>query len=305
MRGLILLTGGCGFIGSHIYEALSNREEQVVVLDDLSTGKVENLPTDAMLFEGSVCDQALLENIFSRFEIKAVIHQAARINTSVRTEVPAIDVDVSVLGTLNLLQLCVDYSVPQFVFASSVAVYGRALSLPVTEGAPLRPIYSYGIAKLTAEKYVEWYSENHGLKCQILRYSNIYGPRQSIRGEVGVIAIFTNNILNGEELVVFGDGSHLRDYLYVDDAVRGTLVALESKHNGVFNLASGVGTSTIEVVSEFKNYCRSRKVLFRPERDGELGRFYCDTTKIQGKLGWKARVPLCEGIHRTIRHYTA
>jgi UDP-glucose 4-epimerase len=303
MNGVILLTGGCGFIGSHIYDALRIRGESVLVVDDLSTGTLNNLPKDANVLVGSVSDRQFLETIFSDFQITAIVHQAARINTSIKSEVPGVDVDVSVMGTINLLNLAVEHSVSKFVYASSVAVYGRPRKIPASEDDFLSPIYSYGIAKLSAEHYVDWYGKTRGMNTQILRYSNIYGPRQFILGEVGVIAIFTKQFIENKHFIVFGDGQHLRDYLYVEDAVDGTLAAFYSNQNGIFNVASGIGTSTLQVVDEFRKYRSELKVLFEPERDGELGNMFCDTRKINQTLGWQPKWNLSVGIQRTIDSY--
>jgi UDP-glucose 4-epimerase len=300
----ILVTGGCGFIGSHVATRLLQDGRDVVVVDDLSTGTLDNLPEGAAFYCGSVSDRHFLERVFAQKRIGAVIHEAARINTSVKTEEPAIDVRISVQGTINLIETALAAGIRKFLYASSVAVYGRPEALPASEKAPIAPIYSYGIAKMCAEEYVRFYGAEHNLDYHILRYGNVYGPRQPIYGEVGVIAIFTQMVLRGEPLIVYGDGTHQRDFVFVDDAVEATMRLLETPGSETFNVTAGRGVTVNELFETFQRAAGAPLVReSRPERAGEIGRFFSSSDKLAERLGWRPETPLEEGVSRTIAHY--
>lgn len=306
MSKTVLVTGGAGFIGSHVIDRLLGDGHIVVAVDDLSTGNRENLAADAVFREGSVTDEKFVEKVFEEFSFDAVIHEASHINTSVPEENPRLDLSVNVLGTLCLMDAFLGRGnrSGKFIYASSVAVYGSPETLPVTEDGPLRPIYSYGIAKQCAEEYVRYYGAARGLDFHIARYGNIYGPRQPIYGEVGVIAIFTDRILKGEPLTVFGDGEHVRDFMYIDDAVEATVRLLDLAGSDVFNVAAGRGTTVNEVVAAFKAVAEgSLDIISKPERANELGKFYSDITRIRTETGWQPETSLVEGIGRTIEFY--
>lgn len=303
-NGAILVTGGCGFIGSHLVDRLIEQDERVVVVDNLSTGRLANLNSRAEFAQGDIKDDKFLVDVFSRHGIDRVIHQAAKINWGVQTELPLEDVGGSVIGTLNILECCKRFGVRKLVYASSVAVYGRPKKLPVSENDPLLPIYSYGIAKRCSEEYVLFYNERYGVPYVILRYANVYGPRQPVYGEVGVVAIYTEQILKGEPLVIYGDGEHIRDYVYIDDVVEFTQRAIDLDRNGCFNIGRGIGVTTHQV---FETFCRGvgKEInpVHKPEREGELGKLYLDITEADRALGWRPRVGLEEGIARTLQYY--
>lgn len=301
----VLVVGGAGFIGSHIVDRLLSCDSNVIIIDDLSTGKKENVNSKAVFYNTDITDEDTIKAIFKDHKIDYVIHQAAKINLNVMLEDPVKDIKSSVLGTLNLLNLCVSFKVRKFVYASSVAVYGRPKRLPVSENDELIPVYSYGIAKKCAEEYIRYYSDYYGLNYTILRYANVYGPRQPIYGEVGVIAIYTDRVTKGEPLIIYGDGAHLRDYIYVDDVVDVTLNALGDNDREIFNVGCGTGVSVKEV---FENFCSSSgKMLnqkYEPERVGELGFFYCDISKLTKAMQWSPKVSIKEGICRTLSYYS-
>ncbi|HDH00795.1 MAG TPA: NAD-dependent epimerase/dehydratase family protein, partial [Nitrospirae bacterium] len=197
-NSVVLVAGGAGFIGSHIVDKLISHANEVIVIDDLSTGKEKNINPQAKFYNLNISDNDRLQEVFRNHKIDYVIHQVAKINLNVMLEDPATDIKSSVLGTLNLLQCCVDFKIKKIVYASSVAVYGKVKKLPVRETDELAPIYSYGIAKKCSEEYFRYYCENYDINYSILRYANVYGPRQPIYGEVGVIAIYTDKVLKGE-----------------------------------------------------------------------------------------------------------
>ncbi len=297
---IVLVTGGCGFIGSHIVDQLIDDGHEVVVLDDLSTGVMQNLNSQAIFYQGDVCDKKYVEKLFKQHPFSFVIHQASKINTNVLHEDPIHDLDSSVKSTIILAENCIKFGVKKIIFASSVAVYGRPSLLPVTELSLLEPIYSYGIAKKCAESYLKYFSTYYGLRYQILRYANVYGPRQPIYGEVGVLAIYTDRLLKGESLIIFGDGSHKRDYIYVTDVVDFTLKTMLFDQSSIFNVGRGIPVTVNQLFSEFQRYDPSLKsAVIKPERYGEIGDFYCDVKK-SFDFGWEWQVGLPEGIGKTI-----
>lgn len=300
----ILVTGGAGFIGSHVVDRLISCGNEVIVADNLSSGKKENINKRAAFYPADIKNEDGLKRIFENHRIDYVIHQAARINLNVMLEEPLKDAQSSVLGTLNLLKCCLDFGVKKIIYASSVAVYGRAKKLPVAETDELVPIYSYGIAKKCAEEYVRYYSGYYGLNYSILRYANVYGPRQPIYGEVGVIAIYTEHAIKGEPLVIYGDGNHLRDYIYIDDVVDVTLKVLNTGDRETFNIGCGLGISVTTVFDIF-NHCFENKLnhAFKPERTGEIGSFFTNSEKANAFLNWKAAVDIKDGIRRTVDYY--
>lgn len=299
-----LVTGGCGFIGSHLVDRLIADGHQAIVIDNLSTGTREHLHPDAVFYEGSVADEEFVSRVFGEHSFDGVIHEASHINTSVPDESPRRDLSVNVLGTINLLEAAIRNKTGKFVYASSVAVYGSPETIPVSENGPIRPIYSYGIAKQCAEEYVRYYGATRGLDFNIARYGNIFGPRQPIYGEVGVIAIFTEKVLRNESLTVFGDGEHLRDFLYVDDAVEATVRLLKESSRDTYNVARGKATSVNDVIKAFKEAAgQPLTIIPKPERPNELGKFCAEISKIRQAIGWAPRHDVASGIHLTLNYY--
>ncbi len=299
----VLVTGGCGFIGSHIVDSLIEIGYQVVVVDDLSTGLIESLNSSAIFYQGDVADKTFIDKVFSQHNFSCVIHQSVKINTNVLHESPSVDVHCSIKSTIVLLDNCVKYDIKNFIFASSVAVYGRAHLLPATESSPIDPIYSYGIAKHCAENYIQYYAKNYGVKYQILRYCNVYGPRQPIYGEVGVIAIFTERFVNNMPLIVFGSGEHIRDYIYVSDVVDFTLSLINSNKSHIFNVGRGVPVTVNELFDVFQEQnSKAENPVHKPERHGEIGNFYADISYAL-ETGWRCKVTLKEGVSKTISSF--
>jgi UDP-glucose 4-epimerase len=300
---VVLVSGGAGFIGSHVVDHLIDEGHEVIVIDSLLTGTL-NYVSDKAIFEKlDVQNKEELENIFKKKQIDYVIHEAAIINTNILEENPSNDVGVSVLGTINLIQCCVKYKIKKMIFASSVAVYGTPdqAHLPISENDPLKPIYSYGIAKKCAEEYIEYFASSRGLSYGIARYVNIYGPRQPIYGEVGVIAIFSDLIINNNPLTVFGDGEQMRDFLYVEDAAKATVKMMSIDKNIVLNIGSGIGTTVNEVFHDFETAIGKKiERLNKPLRVGEIGKFFCSNQLAKEVLGWTPCVSLIDGLKMTI-----
>ena len=302
-KNTVLVTGGCGFIGSHVVDKLIKDDYVVVVLDDLSTGSMNNLNPDAIFYQGDVSDEYFVNKIFEQHKFDYVIHEATTINTNALHEAPLHDLRSSANSTIILAEHCIKHNVKNFIFASSVAVYGRPESLPADENSPIDPIYSYGIAKYTAESYLKYFYTYYGLNYQILRYANVFGPRQPIYGEVGVIAIYTDRLIKGKELIIFGDGEHQRDYIYVADVVEFTVKSIQFNTPSVYNIGRGVPVTVNEVFTEFQaNDPQHKQAVHKPERYGEIGNFYSNIDCAL-KTEWSPGITLKMGIKETISFF--
>ena len=297
----VIVTGGAGFIGSHVVDLLLDRGDQVAVVDNLSSGKRTNLDSRASLFELDVRSPEL-ETAFRQFRPEAVFHLAAQVSVKLSVDAPVEDAEVNVKGTVNLLEQCRAFGVRRLVYISTGgALYGEPESLPCTEEHPVNPLSPYGISKYAAEKYVELYGRLHGLEYTILRFANIYGPRQDPHGEAGVVAIFSRRMLSGQDVIIFGDGRQERDFVYVEDAARACVTALERGSRQAFNIGTGVGTTVNEVfqgLSEFADY--QLEATYADLRPGDVYRIYLDASKARRELGWEPRVKLDEGLRRTL-----
>src|SRR3989338_845200 len=304
MKKNILVAGGAGFIGSYLVDKLIALGNEVIIVDNLSTGKRENLNSAARFYELDIRDKENLRKVFVKHKIDYVIDEAAIINLNVMLEDVIEDVGVSVLGVINLLKCCVEFKVKKFIYASSVAVYGRPEKLPARETDELAPIYSYGIAKKCAEDYIKYFFEYHGLNYTILRYANVYGPRQTIRGTVGLITIVADRIMKGQPLIVYGQGVETRDYIYVDDAADITLKMLKIGDREIFNVGCGRGITVNEVFDCFSEAAEfPLKRENKPLRGGEIGNFYSDNTKLVNRFKIAPKHSLKEGIQKTLFYY--
>jgi UDP-glucose 4-epimerase len=280
-----VVTGGAGFVGSHVAEALLARGDEVTVIDDLSTGKRENLPPGATLVE---------HDVRQPFELEAdvVFHLAAQADVRVSVADPGFDAEVNVLGTIRVLEAA-RLAGAQVVFASTGgAIYGEC-ERPAREDDERRPLSPYGVSKLAAEEYLAAYNRLHGTRHVALRYGNVYGPRQDPHGEAGVVAIFLERLREGKPLTIFGDGAQTRDYVYVGDVARATLLAVG--HAGVFNVGTGRETSVLELA----RLAGDAEIQHAPERPGELQRSFLDPARAEAELGFRAEVALEEGLRRT------
>lgn len=294
---MMLVTGGAGFIGSHLVERLS-RDHEVAVIDDLSTGRLRNLKgfrDRITLHRMSILDGELKKALR---DVEVIFHHAAQINVRSSVENPGHDLDVNAKGTLNLLESARDLE--KFIYASSGgAVYGEPEYLPVDEEHKVNPLSPYGVSKLAGEKYVECYAHNYGIKTAILRYSNVYGERQDAQGEAGVISIFLDRVSRGLAPVVFGDGEQTRDFVYVGDVVNANLPALERE--GTFNIATGRETSVNELIRIIARITkREIKPVYDAPRRGEVKKICLDITRAKEKLGWAPETTLEKGIGRLI-----
>jgi UDP-glucose 4-epimerase len=297
----ILVTGGAGFIGSNVVDAYIEKRYEVVVVDDLSSGKKENLNKKAKFYKLDICDGAL-EEVFKEERIDIVNHHAAQVDVRKSIADPVFDARINIEGSLNILENCRKYKIQKIIFASSGGViYGECGSLPPNEDSPVSPLSPYGVSKYAVECYLFTYQKIYGLKYTALRYGNVYGPRQDPYGEAGVVAIFSGKMLNNEETNIFGDGEQLRDYVYVGDVVKANILCLESGDNEIFNIGTGTSTSVNRLFSEMKELTGySKEAMYKPPRAGELIRSSLDVEKAAKKLGWKAEVSLKQGLKKTI-----
>jgi UDP-glucose 4-epimerase len=301
-----LVTGGAGFIGSHVVDALVERGDDVTVLDDVSTGRRENLEQalakGAEFVDGDIRDAAAVAELCDRVRPEAIFHLAAQIDVRTSVADPAFDARVNVEGTVNILRAAQASGVRRVINTSSGgAIYGEAQTIPAPEDHPVAPEAPYGLSKFCAEKYCELFTRLHGLSTVSLRYGNVYGPRQDPLGEAGVIAIFCGKVLGGERATIFGDGRQTRDYVYVGDVVAANLRAAESDAGGPFNIGVGVEVSVLDLVEALRPHAADGfDPEHAPERLGEVQRISLDTSRAREELGWEAKVGLEEGLERTL-----
>ncbi|NLV72761.1 MAG: NAD-dependent epimerase/dehydratase family protein [Actinobacteria bacterium] len=302
----ILVTGGAGFIASHVSDRLLSLGQQVSIVDDLSTGRRENLPDAATFYEIDIRDKAL-EEVFEAECPDMVIHHAAHANVTESVRDPQHDADVNIGGSINLFECCVRYSVDRVVYASTGgALYGEACYMPADESHPIDPVSPYGVSKHAVEQYLYAYRQNHGLEYVVLRYPNVYGPRQDPHGEAGVVAIFALQLLTGRQPVIFGDGSKTRDYCYVGDIVDANILALNSPGGAIYNLGRGIEVTDLEVFQTVQEAVGSdEQPLFAAVRPGEVQHIALNASKAENELGWRWKVDLIEGISRAVEFYRA
>jgi UDP-glucose 4-epimerase len=304
MRALV--TGGSGFIGSNLVDALVERGDEVAVLDDLSTGRRANLDgalaAGAQLHELDVRDAAAVADLVARVEPEVVFHLAAQIDVRRSAADPAVDARINVEGTINVLEAARRAGVRRLVNTSTGgAIYGEGRIMPAPEDHPVAPEAPYGQSKFAAEGYCELFTRLHGLSTTSVRYGNVFGPRQDPLGEAGVVAIFCGKLLDGGQPTVFGDGLQTRDYVYVGDVVRANLLAAESTAAGAFNIGTGVETTVLDIVAALAGQAdRPFAAQHAPERPGEVRHIALDCARAREELGWEAEVALAQGLELTL-----
>ena len=300
----ILVTGGAGFIASHVSDSLLALGHHVAIVDNLATGKRENLPAAATFYEVDTRDQAL-HDVFRAETPEVVVHHAAHIEVARSVREPAYDASVNILGSLNLLECCRAYGVRKVIYAGTAgALFGEPSYLPVGEDHPIDPLSPYGVSKHTVEHYLFTYRVNHGIDYVVLRYPNVYGPRQDPHGEAGVVAIFSLQMLAGKQPVIFGDGTKTRDYCNVADIAAANVLALNTPVSGVYNLGRGIEVSDLEVFEAVRIAVGSEVVpAFAPVRPGEVQRIALDASKAERELGWSWKVDFIEGVSGAVEFY--
>jgi UDP-glucose 4-epimerase len=302
----VLVTGGAGFIGSHLADRLIVAGHEVVVLDDLSTGHVERLNPAARFYQMDI-QSPWLDELFKIERPEAVLHEAAQASVRRSVEDPAFDASVNVQGTVTLLQASVRHGVRRFVFASTGgALYGDADVIPTPEDYPTLPVSPYGASKLAAEVYLRTFHALHGLSYAALRYANVYGPRQDPHGEAGVVAIFAQRLLSGETARVNGDGKQTRDFVYVGDVAEANVRALTSEAVGSFNVGTGVETDINTIFQQLKRLSgNNHPEVHGPPMPGEQRRSVIDARKIEKVMGWRPQTSLEAGLDATVRYFRA
>jgi UDP-glucose 4-epimerase len=306
----ILVTGGAGFIASHIVDAYIDAGHQVAILDNFSSGSQQNVNPLAAVHHVDIRDRERVERIFQEGSFDLLNHHAAQLDVRVSVRDPQLDAEQNVIGTLNLLQGALKNGVRRVVFASTGgAVYGEQEYFPADEGHPTNPISPYGVTKLAAEKYLHYFRAVHGIQHVVFRYTNVYGPRQNPHGEAGVIAVFCDRMFNGHQPTINGSGEQTRDYVYVGDLVRAHMMALDFMEEGrseTFNLCTNTET-TVNRLFHTLNDMLGGKFVERhgPASQGEQLRSVCSYDRAAKQLGWKPEVELAEGLRRTLEFYSA
>lgn len=302
----VLVTGGAGFIGSHIVDRHIERGDNVIVIDDLSTGKEENLNPAARFYEIDIRDTEAAQIILDE-KPDVISHQAAQVQVTISQKQPALDSEVNIVGSIKMLEAARQASVKKFIFASTGgAIYGDPdpSFLPANEELSPAPISNYGAAKLSVEKYLHVYADMYGLNYVSLRYSNVFGPRQDPHGEAGVTAIFALKMLADEDVMLFGDGTETRDYTYISDIVEANILALEKGDREILCIGRAVEVTVPEIfkrIADLTEY--KREPVRKPLRPGEVHRIYLDNSKAKRVLGWEPKVSFEEGLERTVEYF--
>jgi UDP-glucose 4-epimerase len=301
----ILVTGGAGFIGSHVVDQFIGKGFEVVVLDDLSTGRASNLNPAARFYQLDIRDPKI-RDVFEAEKPDYISHHAAQMDVRRSVAQPLFDADVNILGSINLIECAKEFGVKRFVYISTGgAVYGEPERVPCEETDPINPICQYGASKHTVEHYLFMYHVNYGLNYTVLRYPNVFGPRQDPHGEAGVVAIFTGKMMAGESVIINGDGNQTRDFVYVSDCALANYLAVSVEHQpGIYNLGWGLPTSvndiffTLAKVTEY-----TLPVQYGPAKVGETRHIYLNAARAKRDLGWSASVSLEEGLRRTVDYF--
>jgi len=300
----VLVTGGAGFIGSNVADGLIEEGHEVIVVDDLSNGREENISDKAVFYKVDIRDKKL-EDVIKSEKPDIVIHNAAQLSVRVSVEDPLLDADINIIGGLNLINICQKNKVRKVIFASSGGtVYGDQSQFPADESHPTNPISPYGVAKLSTENYLYYFLKVYGLDYIALRYANIYGPRQDPHGEAGVVAIFSKKILAGEAPLINGDGLQTRDYTYVDDVVKVNIAAIKSDFTGPVNIGTGVETDVITLFNVLKDASgEDIEEIHGPAKTGEQKRSVLDNSLAGKVLDWKPEVSIEEGLKLTYKWF--
>lgn len=291
----VLVTGGAGFIGSNLVDMLLENDFEVSVLDNLSSGKITNLPKDIQFINGDICNKETVHNALN--DIEVVFHLAAQASVAVSMKEPLLDTEVNTKGTVTLLDEAIRSEVDQFVFSSTGgAIYGEPESIPPNELSPEEPISVYGTSKLAAEKYISLY-QKLGLSSSILRFANVYGPRQDPHGEAGVVSIFMNNIKQGKPIYVFGDGSSSRDYVFVKDVAKVAIEMISKPHAKPLNVGSGKETVLNVLIKTMETIVGKKiEVVYTDKRAGDVDNIFLDCSLLNKHLGWIPSTSLQEGL---------
>ncbi|GAA0380179.1 NAD-dependent epimerase/dehydratase family protein [Bacillus horti] len=299
----VLVTGGSGFIGSHIVDLLLEEGFKVIVVDNLSTGNLGFLPSNVPIYPIDICDERI-DRVFAAEKPQIVMHQAAQIDISKSIKKPVLDAKINILGTINLLQTATKHHVHKFIYASTCASYGEPNSSLITEDHPTIPISLYGNSKYLGEKYVETFHRLYQMEYSILRYANVYGPRQGSKGEGGVVSIFLKNMLDNKAPVIFGDGKQTRDFVYVKDVARANVAAISNGAGKTMNISTGIATSILQLYEKLRVHTGFvEPAQYREIRQGDILNSCLDPTQAYNYLKWTPKYTFDQGINETIMFY--
>lgn len=302
----ILVTGGAGFIASQIADEYINEGHQIFILDNLTTGFEKNINLKAQFIREDICSSAII-SLFEKEKFDVVNHHAAQIDVRKSVNDPVFDANTNILGTINLLQASIKTGVKKFIFASTGgAIYGEQEYFPADEKHPTNPVSPYGITKLTIEKYLYFYRNEYGLKYSILRYANVYGPRQNPFGEAGVVAIFTNKLLRNENPVINGNGKQTRDYVFVEDVVKANVIALNDNSSEIYNVGTGTETSVNELFLKLNKVAGNKaEEKHGPAPKGEQLRSVISSAKLFNRFKWKPSIKIDDGLQKTFNFFSS
>ncbi|MEK5036981.1 NAD-dependent epimerase/dehydratase family protein [Sporosarcina sp. FSL K6-3457] len=299
----ILVTGGAGFIGSHVVELLIKNGHETVVVDNLSSGKKDAVPSQVQMIEMDINSQKL-EEVFAREKPDVVIHLAAQVDVATSILYPSHDAEQNILGTIRLLNYCQKHHVQKIIFSSTCAVYGETADCSIKESFAMKPLSFYGLSKYTSERYIQLFQRLNQVPFTILRYANVYGPRQTSLGEGGVISTFFRKILNGEAPFIYGNGEQTRDFVYVKDVALANVLALTKGTNGIFNIGCNTKTSVNELLTMMTSLMAVHMTpIIRPAREGDIQHSRLDNTKAATVLGWQPSYELSVGLSDTLNYY--
>ncbi|WP_437187193.1 NAD-dependent epimerase/dehydratase family protein [Planctomicrobium sp. SH668] len=313
----VIITGGAGFIGSHIVDAILRNGHIPFVIDNMSSGSRDNLPAGVKVYEADICDRDRIEQIFAEVKPDGVSHQAAQMSVSRSVREPHFDAENNVIGLINVLDAAVQHGAKRFVFASSGGVLYGDVTAPAKEDAPANPISPYGITKWVGEKYLQFYANEYGIDAVALRYANVFGERQNPHGEAGVVAIFSELMLNGKQAKINGDGRFDRDYVHVSDVAAANFLSLTAplkQKFQAFNIGTGVKTDVNQLASKIRQECirllaeaKSEVVvpepIHGPDRPGDLRSNFLDASMIGETFGWKPTIQVEEGLEKTVQWF--
>lgn len=299
----VIITGGAGFIGSNIADLLIDKGFQVVIIDNLSHGKEENINPKAKFYNCDIRNSEILE-IFQREKPQVLIHEAAQISVPNSIDDPINDASINITGSLNLLEACRKTGVKKVIYPASAAIFGEPEYLPIDEKHPLNMMSGYGVTKHTVEHYLRVYKSLYGINYVVLRYSNVYGPRQDSSGEGGVVAIFSEKLIKGEIPYIYGDGEQIRDFVYVKDVAKANFMAITSGDNEIFNVSTNHKVSVNDLLNVVNSVLGKKiKAVYTDERPGDIRNSYMSYDKIKNTLGWTPDYNLQSGIAETIEYY--
>ncbi|HDR8072372.1 TPA: NAD-dependent epimerase/dehydratase family protein [Bacillus cereus] len=300
----VVVTGGCGFIGSRIVQQIINKGYEVHIVDNLSTGSTKNLDNmtlnNTYLWEMDILDDRLL-SVIKDINPDYIIHQAAQTSVLKSITDPYKDAEINILGSINLIKIANELNLKKFIFASTAAIYGDLDKLSITEDDRGELTSNYGLSKYTIEKYLELNGKINGLKYCALRYSNVYGFKQNNLGDIGVISSFYNALITNSTPYIFGDGEQIRDFVYVDDVAKANILAMESEHTGIYNVSSNKKTTINEAFNTIKTLMKKNiDPIYSKEREGDIKMSVLSNQKIKEELGWRCTTSFVEGINQFI-----